>query len=366
MRTKVLSICISLVMVVTLIPSYSFADGETGINGWNEDETSYYENGVAVKGLKEIDGSYYYFNAKGIKVVNKLVKTDGYKYYFDDDGKALIRKFKTVGDNKYYFGGEGKALRGKQTIKGQHYYFYKNSCRAADKGWVQSKTRYSLGGGKLVTGPKKIGKTVYFFNTSNAKRRTKKGFFKYNGGEYYSSSKGVLKTGFQAIKRNGKLNGYYFYKKTGKMAKDTTIGHLRIPKSGKLKKAYAYGIRKLNKNGWKLRKAYNYSAGLKYYDRWYRKKTSEQYAIRGFTEHRGNCYVMAATFYIQAKLLGYNVRQMQGKVSYRYPHSWTVIKHNGKWYVYDPCFTNEHNKNGFKIYYGKKGTWRYTNKKRMN
>ena len=334
MRKRMISILIAIAMIVTMVPFASFADeAETG------------EEAEVVTGLQLIDGNYYYFDKDGNKVISDFVAVDGDKYYFDENGKAVS---------------------GKKKIDGTWYCFYDKSCKAVKKGWRNSKTMYCLGGGKLVTGPKKIGKTVYFFNTSNAKRRTKKGFFKYNGGEYYSSSKGVLKTGFQAIKRNGKLNGYYFYKKTGKMAKDTTIGHLRIPKSGKLKKAYAYGIRKLNKNGWKLRKAYNYSAGLKYYDRWYRKKTSEQYAIRGFTEHRGNCYVMAATFYIQAKLLGYNVRQMQGKVSYRYPHSWTVIKHNGKWYVYDPCFTNEHNKNGFKIYYGKKGTWRYTNKKRMN
>ena len=326
MKTRTLSIVLAVVMVFTLIPSFAFADDEP------------------LTGLQEIDGNYY---------------------YYDESGNMVKSEFVNVGKSLYYFAKDGKAVSGKKKISGTWYFFDEEKCTAAKKGWVSDKTMYSVGSGKLAIGPRKIGKKIYFFGKSGV-LRTKKGFFEYEGDEYYSNSSGTLKTGYQALTRSGKLNGYYFYKDTGKMAKDTKIGHLYIPESGKLKKAYAYGIRRLNKNGWKLRKAYNYSAGLRYYGRWYRKKTSEGYAIRGFTQHRGNCFVMAATFYIQAKLLGYNVRQMQGKVSYRYPHSWTVIKHNGKWYVYDPCFTNEHNKNGFKIYYGKKGTWRYTNKKRMN
>lgn len=75
---------------------------------------------------------------------------------------------------------------------------------------------------------------------------------------------------------------------------------------------------------------------------------------------------MAATFYIQAKLLGYDVHQVKGKVAGLNPHSWTVIRHGKKEWVYDPNFKNETGRNGWKIWYGKKGTWRYTGKKKMN
>lgn len=225
--------------------------------------------------------------------------------------------------------------------------------------------RYFYSGGKMAIGVKKISKKLYFFNTGSGILKGK-GFFNYNGKTYYSKGHGVLATKWQALTRNKKLHGYYFYPKTGAMAKNTKIGYLKIPKSGELHEAYALGIRKLNKTHWSLRQAYKNSYKLKYYDRWWRQKSSEKYALRGFKKGKGNCYVMAATFYIQAKLLGYNVHQVRGKVAHRAPHSWTVIKHGKKYYVYDPNFRNETGGNGWKIWYGKRGTWRYTNYHKMN
>jgi len=154
--------------------------------------------------------------------------------------------------------------------------------------------------------------------------------------------------------------------KIGSMAKNTKVGYLKIPKSGRLGEAYALGIEQLNKSGWSLKEAYVFSYRLRYQGRWYRAKNAETYAIKGFTKHYGNCYVMASTFYIMAKLLGYNVHQVEGKVFYTHPHSWTVIKQNGREWVYDPNFRNETGRNGWKIWYGKKGTWRYTGYHKMN
>ena len=171
---------------------------------------------------------------------------------------------------------------------------------------------------------------------------------------------GVIKTGWAAIGNNA----MYFDKDTGFMAKDKKIGYLKVPKNGRLGKAYALGVRQLDKSGWSLKKAYKFSYKIKYQGRSYRAKNSETYAIKGFTKKKGNCYVMAATFYIMAKLLGYDVHQVEGKVDL--PHSWTVIKENGKEWVYDPNFKNETGRNGWKIYYGKKGTWKYNHYHKMN
>lgn len=141
--------------------------------------------------------------------------------------------------------------------------------------------------------------------------------------------------------------------------KGKSVKYLKIPDKGYLGEAYVLGIKQLNKSGWSLKKAFKFSSSLRYYDHDYVASTSEKLSIRGFKNHHGNCYVMAATFYIQAKLLGYNVRQMKGSVVYPAPHSWTEIKHGGKWRVYDPDFTQETGRNGYNIYYGKSGTWRY-------
>lgn len=178
---------------------------------------------------------------------------------------------------------------------------------------------------------------------------------------YYVTGAGTIARGWHAIGDRA-----YYFRKSGKTKGsqyiNKKIGHLRISELGYLSEAYALGIRRLNRSGWSLSKAYRNSYSLRYYDRWWRQRSSERYALRGFKYNHGNCYVMAATFYIQAKLLGYNIRQIHGRVAYAAPHSWTEIKHNGKWWVYDPNFRNETGRNGWKIYYGKRGTWRYTNR----
>lgn len=208
---------------------------------------------------------------------------------------------------------------------------------AQQNGWAeQNGNKYYYQDGKALTGLQTI-----------------------DGDQYYFSKDGEMQTGWVA---DG--NKAWYFDSEGKMEKNTKVKYLKIPKSGNLGKAYAMGIRQLNKSGWSLRKAYNYSAKLKYANRSMRKKTSEDYAVVGFQTGKGNCYVMAGTFYVQAKLLGYDVHQIAGKVDM--PHSWTEIKQGGNTYVYDPNFTNETGRNGFKIKYGQHGTWRYHIQKRMN
>lgn len=91
--------------------------------------------------------------------------------------------------------------------------------------------------------------------------------------------------------------------------------------------------------------------------------TTEQFADFGFTNKKGNCYVMAAMFYEMAYVLGYNPRQMAGWVPSRTrgraTHSWVEIDINGETFVFDPDFTYATKKNGFMFKYGTKGTWRY-------
>lgn len=242
---------------------------------------------------------------------------DGKSYY--KDGVLIKNEILKDGENIYYFDKNGIMVRGKSVkLKGKYYLFKDNGTRAG-KGWNHA-----------------------------------------GGNEYYvKSSSGVVQTGWKAFSESA-----YYFKQNGKMAKNTKVGYLKIPKSGKLGEAYARGIKVLNKNGWKLRSAYNYAAKTKYANRKMRKKNSEDYAVYGFKNRKGNCYVMAAQFYVMAKLMGYDVHQVKGRVDL--PHSWTEIKQKGKVYVYDPNFTNETGRNGYKIWYGKRGTWRYNHYKRMN
>ena len=324
---KRFAIILAIAMMFTSLPLYAFAADETSTqtdqtqqetvvqNGWDENKTVYYENGSKLTNIvKKIDGKLYYFNGSG-KVTTKKnawLKLDGKKYWFNEK-RNLVTKPTYIKNSK-----------GKKVL----YMFTKE--------------------GKLLV--------------------KKKGLFKYGGKEYYSLGKGKLKTGWVAVKKQA----MYFNKKNdkktgtlGSMAKNTKIGYLKVPKNGRLGEAYALGVKQLNKSGWTLRKAYTFSYRLRYKDRWYRQKSAEKYALRGFKKGYGNCYVMASTFYIQAKLLGYDVHQVKGKVGI-WPHSWTVIKQDGRNYVYDPNFRNETGRNGWKIWYGKKGTWRYSRYSYMN
>ena len=132
--------------------------------------------------------------------------------------------------------------------------------------------------------------------------------------------------------------------------------------------------RVLDQVGWNLRAAFNWSAGLTYFGHNSEMPSDESpgidwFANYGFDHHKGNCYVMACTFYRMAKMMDYEVYVMSGSVPSARggmtPHSWTEVVEDGTVYVYDPNFTNETGGNGFRISYGQSGTWRYANYHRM-
>lgn len=120
----------------------------------------------------------------------------------------------------------------------------------------------------------------------------------------------------------------------------------------------------LNRIGRNLWKAYNWSANLKYWRQYYSPNMGTRwYANIGFTQHRGNCYVMAATFTEMARALGYNAHQVVGYVPHLgggdAPHSWVEIDEKDGTWVYDPNLTNELHLPGYHFKYGKAKTWRY-------
>ena len=161
--------------------------------------------------------------------------------------------------------------------------------------------------------------------------------------------------------RKGRVRGDFTGKK--KIGKFTyTI------KKGKVLWIYEKAARRLNRIGHSLKAAFRWSAGMRYFGHNSQmpsspKKGVNWFANYGFKHHKGNCYVMACTFYQMAIELGYDARVMTGKVPLRRgglgPHSWVEIKIRGRRYVFDPNYTNETGRNGYKIYYGKSGTWRY-------
>ncbi|MCR5109236.1 MAG: transglutaminase-like domain-containing protein [Lachnospiraceae bacterium] len=127
----------------------------------------------------------------------------------------------------------------------------------------------------------------------------------------------------------------------------------------------------LNMIGYDMKAAFNWSAGMTYYGHGkpdmpeVADPGTHWFANFGFDNHKGNCFVMAATFCEMARVMGYAPRQMCGYVPARRGgmtiHSWVEIDVDGQTYVCDPDFTYGTHKNGFMIKYGQPGTWRYTN-----
>ncbi len=363
---KRLAVLIAAAMLVTSMPFFAFAGdeepaanggepivseeggetGETGgtviFNDWNEDHTVYYdENGNALTGVvKEIDGKMYFFSSAGVLDMSDGWKTAADGTYYVSSGSIVTSPIRIAGSTT--------------VTKKTKIYYNKKKKKWQTKKIKKAKTKYKITNSTVNTN------YLYMFGTDGKLIKTT-GLYTYNGSEYYGLGGGVLQTGWAAIGNNA----MYFYPNNGSMAKGTKVGYLNVPANGRLGQAYAMGVRQLNKSGWDLKKAYKFSYKIKYQGRWYRAKDSETYAIKGFSKNKGNCYVMAATFYIQAKLLGYDVHQVEGKVGI-WPHSWTVIMQDGKEWIYDPNFKNETRRNGWKIWYGKKRTWKYSKYHKMN
>lgn len=125
---------------------------------------------------------------------------------------------------------------------------------------------------------------------------------------------------------------------------------------------------KLNEVGWNLQSAFKAAHSIPYYGHTADmpqddKHTTEWYANYGFTNKKGNCYVMAAMFCEMARLLGYKCVQISGRVRLARggygAHSWCEIYVDGEMYICDPNFTNETGYSGYLRHYGEKGTWQY-------
>lgn len=115
---------------------YIDESGKRVTNKWeNVNGRTYYfgSDGYAVKGMKKVDGKYYWFNVRyGYMYKDRRVtRTNGDIYFFGSDGVRYNGGMtQIIEDGKahtYYFQKNGKAYKGWLTLKGKKYYFYKGS-----------------------------------------------------------------------------------------------------------------------------------------------------------------------------------------------------------------------------------------------
>lgn len=290
-------------------------------------------------GWNLIDGKKYYADANG-KIMTGWVKYEKSWYYLQTEKEcpetpgAMMTGWFKQNNNWYYLNParDGKMVASEwMLIDGRWYHFY--------------------GGGGMETG-----------------------WTKQNGNWYHLNANGAMETGWIIMNDDW----YYLYPAgnssvapEGAMAVNTVINGYVVAPDGVYNEAYQGAYNVLNRVGWNLWAAYNWSANLPYVN--YSNDPSpgsKNFAIHGFKTKTGDCYVMAGTFYYMAKLLGYDAHQIAGYVPLRSGnmgvHSWVEIDMNGSTYVFDPDFTHESGRNGYQISYGMSGTWRYSNYYRMN
>lgn len=309
------------------------------------------ESAAQEKGFIKTDKGTVYYDENG-SVVTGEKKIDGYWYYFDETTGLMHTGYRTKGKNQLYYNSKGRQIFG--AYKGIKYWYYFNKKTGARlTGWRTSgKNKYYYNSnGRMVTGCKKIGKFWYYFNKKSGAMH--KGLRKSGKNTYYYDTKGHLTRG--AHKINGK---WYYFESNGKR----TTSQAKI-----------LAIKVLEKRGWSLRKAFNYSArSLRYVPTGRPPRGTSHadwYATRGFKNKGGNCYVMASTFVQMARVMGYRTYLVEGSVpsiSGGYtPHGWCEIIVKGTKYVCDPDFTHETGRNGYMIRYRQPGTWVYVGYRRV-
>ena len=327
-------------------------------SGWQTlDGKKYFleEGGRRAEGWKEIEKQRYYFVPETGQMKLGWSTIDGKKYYFEKDGHQTIG-WRSLGGKKYYFVPKtGQMKLGRSTIDGKKYYFDKE--------------------GRQVYGWKSLGGKMYYFVPKTG--QMKLGWSTIDGKKYYFEKSGIRFSGIRSI--GGKK---YYFQKNGELLTNEKCYEINgkfydIDKDGVMKevpKVKALATKVLDKEGWNLESAFEWTSELKYEDRTIELadgvKEADYLAIYGFEKEKGNSFVMASTFYQMAKILGYDVHYVKGKIQYKsgrlVSHGWCEIDEDGKTYVCDPYFAHEGGKNGIMFEYGDKGTWIYKNYYRVN
>ena len=358
---------------------YFLEEGGRRAEGWKEIEKQRYyfvpETGQMKLGWSTIDGKKYYFEKDGHQTIGWR-SLGGKKYYFVPGTGQMKVGWSTIDGKKYYFEKEGHQTIGWRSLGGKKYYFVpKTGQMKLGLSTIDGKKYYFDKEGRQVYGWKSLGGKMYYFVPKTG--QMKLGWSTIDGKKYYFEKSGIRFSGIRSI--GGKK---YYFQKNGELLTNEKCYEINgkfydIDKDGVMKevpKAKALATKVLDKEGWNLEDAFEWSSELKYEDKNIELadgvKEVDYLAIYGFENEKGNSFVMASTFYQMAKLLGYDVHYVKGKIQYKsgklVSHGWCEIDEDEKTYVCDPYFAHEGGKNGLMFEYGDKGTWIYKNHYRVN
>lgn len=197
--------------------SYYNSKGVKQKNKWIKG--TYYVNskGVRQKGWLSLNNKWYYFSSNGKVVKSQWIKSSGKMYYAGKDGALYTQGCYKIGKYSYGFNKRGVRQSGKKKLKGSTYYFSTSNGRMVSSKWCKTGDQYYYYGadGKMVTNA-----WVNRYYVGNNGTRLKKTW----------KDDCYLGTNGKAVKGLKKISGvyYYFDEKTYKKAVNTerTIDHV--------------------------------------------------------------------------------------------------------------------------------------------
>ena len=188
---------------------YYFADNGKMKTGWIkvDDKRTYYgnlKNGKLKSGWMTLDKKKYYFDTKSCKIKTGWVTIKGAKYYFDKTSGAMKTGWLTLSGHKYYLGTNGKMVTGFKTISKKKYYFKSNGVMVTGLVTIKGYKYYFDSKGVMKTGAVKINSSLYYFFSSGKAVRNNGWFKGSDGKQRYSLGGGKVATGTRKI-------GTYWY-----------------------------------------------------------------------------------------------------------------------------------------------------------
>lgn len=209
------------------------------------DENGCRDNSMVDMAL-EVEGNVFYINAKG-QLEFGLKEIEGTYYYFSEDGTCEdlsdASGWKVLEDNWYYFS-NGELKTGWVQSKGLWYYMDPET-GVMQTGWLLlDETYYYLkpGNGDMATGWVKVNGLWYYMDASG---KMQTGWVKVSGKWYYLEKKGHMITGWFKDE-DGK---WYYLNPDGSMVKNTWVGSYYLGSNGAMVTSAWIGNRWVNANG---------------------------------------------------------------------------------------------------------------------
>ena len=177
-------------------------------DGWSQDGLYYYIDGVPVKGIAEIKGVLYYFDAGTGRLCKNAqwIEQDGKRYFCNAEGVLYRNQFIKFGTIYYYMGSDGSMQTGiVKANDGRLYYIGEDGTVQKKAQWIEQdgKCYFCNAEGILYRNQFIKFGTIYYYMGNDGSMQT--GIVKANDGRlYYIGEDGTVQKKAQWIEQDGK------------------------------------------------------------------------------------------------------------------------------------------------------------------